>query len=65
MINLYITQCTRKGEFEKYSGKENLVGSIAKCINRFEGFKELTDKDLMFINLFKYCEVNQGSNPEK
>lgn len=58
MINLFITQCTRKGEFEKYSDKGNLTGSIAKCINRFEGFKELTDKDLMFINMFKYCEVN-------
>lgn len=65
MINLYITQCTRKGEFEKYSGKENMVGSIAKCINRFEGFKELTDKDLMFINIFKYCEVNFELCPRK
>jgi 7-cyano-7-deazaguanine synthase in queuosine biosynthesis len=60
MINLFITQGTRKGEFEKYSGKDSTLGSCAKCINRFEGFKELTDKDLMFINMFKYCEVCRG-----
>jgi hypothetical protein len=56
MVNLHITQCTRQGEFEKYSSKDGTIGQCAKCINRFEGYKQLTDKDLMFVNLFNYCE---------
>jgi 7-cyano-7-deazaguanine synthase in queuosine biosynthesis len=57
MVNLFISQFTRRGEFEKYSGKDKVVGSCAKCLNRMEGYKELTDKDLMFVNMFKFCEV--------
>lgn len=58
-VHLFMTQATRHFEFEKFSSRDHRTGQIARCLNRFEGYRQLTEKDLFFINLFKYCEKNR------
>ena len=58
-VHLFMTQVTRHCEFERFSSKDCPIGPSARCLNRFEGYRQLTEKDLFFINLFKYCEKNR------